>query len=259
MTASESSAPSYLDLADGTRIAYRAVGGRGPGVVFLGGFVSDMTGIKATHLDAWCRARGQAFVRFDYSGHGQSSGRFEDGTIGRWAAEAVEVIDRVTQGPQVLVGSSMGGWIMLLAALARPDRVAGLAGIAAGPDFTADMLASMSPEARAAIERDGVWRGTNDLTGEGVPITRALIDDGNQHLLLDAEIALDCPVRLVQGMADDDVAWETAIRIASRLRADDVVVHLVKDGDHRLWREQDLSRITGAIDELSRLAGFHST
>ncbi len=243
-------APEFLELPKGERIAYRRVPGRQPGVVFLGGYVSDMTGIKASQLDAFCRDRGQAFLRFDYSGHGASSGRFVDGTIGRWAEEAIAVLDALTEGPQVLVGSSMGGWIMLLVALARPERVHGLVGVAAGPDFAEDIERSLTAEQRLALERDGVYREASEEGGQSYVVTRALIEDGNQRLLLKGPIDLSCPVRLLQGMADDDVPWQTALRIAEHLVSPDVVIELVKDGDHRLWRPRDLDRLCRLVGEL---------
>ena len=230
-----------LDRGDGVELAWARQEGRGPTVVFLPGFRSDMTGDKATALAAFCAERGQAMLRFDYSGHGASGGRFEDGTIGRWTDDALAVIDRLTEGPLVLVGSSMGGWIALLAALARPDRVAALIGIAAAPDFTeALMWQAMTVEQRATLMRDGVLHAPSQY-GEPYPITRALIEDGRTRLLLNAPIALDCPVRLLHGQDDPDVPWELALRIAERVTGRDVQVILVKDGDHRLSRPQDLA------------------
>ncbi len=230
-----------LDRGDGVELAWARHKGRGPTVVFLPGFRSDMTGDKATALAAFCAERGQAMLRFDYSGHGASGGRFEDGTIGRWTDDALAVIDRLTEGPLVLVGSSMGGWIALLAALARPDRVAALIGIAAAADFTeALMWQAMTIEQRAALMRDGVLHRPSQY-GEPYPITRALIEDGRTRLLLNAPIALDCPVRLLHGQEDPDVPWELALRIAERVTSRDVQVILVKDGDHRLSRPQDLA------------------
>jgi pimeloyl-ACP methyl ester carboxylesterase len=230
-----------LDRGDGVELAWAGQDGRGPTVVFLPGFRSDMTGDKATALAAFCADRGQAMLRFDYSGHGASGGRFEDGTIGRWMDDAVAVIDRLTEGPLVLVGSSMGGWIALLAALARPDRVTALIGIAAAPDFTeALMWQAMTVEQRATLMRDGVLHRPSQY-GEPYPITRALIEDGRTRLLLNAPIALDCPLRLLHGQDDPDVPWELALRIAERVNGRDVQVILVKDGDHRLSRPQDVA------------------
>jgi pimeloyl-ACP methyl ester carboxylesterase len=237
---------------DGATIAYRRTPGSIPGVVFLGGFKSDMTGTKATALEAHCRRSGRAFVRFDYGGHGESSGRFEDGTIGRWTADALAVIDQITDGSQVLVGSSMGGWIALLCALARPARIGGVVGVAAAPDFTEELMwARFSPEARRALETDGVWREPSEYDEDGYPITVGLIEEGRKHLLLDrAAIAIHVPVRLVHGMKDMSVPWSTAPRIASLLLTEDVRVKLIKDGDHRLSREQDLAILFDTVDEL---------
>jgi pimeloyl-ACP methyl ester carboxylesterase len=228
-----------IDRGDGVRLAYRHIPGRGVGVVFLGGFNSDMTGSKAAFLAGWCEARGTPFLRFDYSGHGESDGRFVDGTIGRWAQDAACVIGALAPGPQVLVGSSMGGWIALLLAGLHAPRA--LVGIAPAPDFTEDLMwAQFTPEIRAAIERDGVWHRPSAY-GAPYPITRALIEDGRGHLLLRGPIALDIPVRILQGMQDPDVPWRHALRIAEAMTGDDLRVTLVKDGDHRLSRPADLA------------------
>jgi len=252
-----------LTLSDGTRIAYRRLAARAgdarPGIVFLSGFASDMTGTKGTALAAWAKERGQVLLRFDYSGHGQSSGAFRDGTVGRWTADALAAIDRLTAGPQLLVGSSMGGWIMLLAALARPDRIAGLVGIAAAPDFTEDLMwAAMQPETRARLLADGAIQQPSQYQDAPLEISRALIEDGRQHLVLRAPLAIRCPVRLLQGMADPDVPWQTSVRLAERLASEDVMVTLIKDGDHRLSRVEDLGRLYAAIAELSDYAGVSS-
>jgi pimeloyl-ACP methyl ester carboxylesterase len=229
-----------LNRGDGTHLAWIRTPGRGPTVVFLPGYRSDMAGEKATTLAAFCATRGQAMLRFDYSGHGSSDGAFEDGTIGIWAADAQKVIDIESEGPLVLVGSSMGGWIALLTARARPDRVVGLVGVAAAPDFTENLMwAAMAPPERATLLRDGVLHAPSQY-GEPYAITRALIEDGRQHLLLPGPIEIPCPIRLLHGQRDPDVPWETALRIAERATSEDVRVTLVKDGDHRLSRPQDL-------------------
>jgi len=248
-----------LTLPDGGRIAYRRLAARSgdgrPGIVFLSGFASDMAGTKGTALAAWAEARGQALLRFDYSGHGRSSGAFRDGTIGRWTDDALAAIDRLTAGPQILVGSSMGGWIMLLAALARPDRIAGLVGIAAAPDFTEDLMwAKMPAETRARLLADGVIEQPSQYQDAPLEIPRALIEDGRRHLVLRGPIAIRCPVRLLHGMADPDVPWQTSLRLTERLAADDVTVTLIKDGDHRLSREEDLERTFAAVAQISRCA-----
>jgi pimeloyl-ACP methyl ester carboxylesterase len=239
-----------LDRGDGVALAWRRRRGRGPGVVFLGGFNSDMTGTKAEDLSAFCAGRGQAYLRFDYSGHGASGGRFVDGTIGRWAADAATVLDALTEGPQVLVGSSMGGWIALLLALRRPERVAGLIGIAAAPDFTARITESLAPEAREAIAREGVWHRPSAY-GDPYPITRALLEEGAEHLLLPkAPIPVAAPVRLLHGQQDPDVPWELSLKVAAALVGPDVQVLLVKDGDHRLSRPQDLALLRRTLAPL---------
>ncbi len=237
-----------LDRGDGVDLAWRRVPGRGPGVVFLGGFNSDMTGSKAEALASHCAATGRAFLRFDYSGHGASGGRFVDGTIGRWAADAACALDALAEGKQILIGSSMGGWIaLLLAARLRPDRVAGLIGIAAAPDFTRRMRAALTDEARAALARDGVWLRPSQY-GDPYPIARALIEEGEAQCLLDASIPLDVPVRLLHGQQDPDVPWALSLTIAERLAGADVQVVLVKDGDHRLSRPQDLALLTRTLE-----------
>ncbi len=234
----------------GTELAWQRLGGRGPSVVFLPGYRSDMTGDKAMALAALCQSRGQAMLLFDYSGHGASGGVFTDGTIGRWTEDALAAIDELTEGPLVLVGSSMGGWIGLLAALARPGRVEGFVGIAAAPDFTeALMWETMLPAERATLERDGVLH-VPSAYGEPTPITRALIEDGRRHLLLGGPIPLTCPVRLLHGQADADVPWETSLRLAQRITGDDVQVALVKDGEHRMSRPGDLALLAAMLTPL---------
>lgn len=242
---------AMLARAGGPTIAYNRSPGRGPGVVFLGGFMSDMTGTKALAVEAHARARGHAMLRFDYSGHGASAGKFEDGTIGLWREEAIDALDRLTEGPQILVGSSMGGWLMLLAALARPERVAGLIGIAPAPDFTEDLIwDTMAPAARALLMRTGVYYEPSVYRDTPYPITRKLIDEGRDHLVLRGKLEIPRPVRLLHGQADPDVPWETSIRLAERLRGDDVRIALIKDGDHRLSRPQDIALLCHTLDEL---------
>jgi pimeloyl-ACP methyl ester carboxylesterase len=223
----------HLITPQGRRIAYHHTPGQGPGVVFLGGFKSDMTGTKAVFLEGWARARGQAFLRLDYSGHGQSGGAFEDGCIGDWAADAAAVIDAVTTGPQVLVGSSMGGWIALLLARAQPDRVAGLVGIAAAPDFTVDVEAEMTAAEHAAMARDGRIVQPSDYADQPYVFTRKLIEDGRAQQVLAAPLHLPFPVRLLQGTADRDVLPAVALRLLDHVTGGDVRLTLVKDADHR--------------------------
>jgi pimeloyl-ACP methyl ester carboxylesterase len=249
-------APETLMRPDGSAIAYHKTPGSAPGIVFLGGFMSDMTGSKALFLENFARRRGHAFLRFDYQGHGASSGRFEEGTIGRWSADAVAALDELAEGPQVLVGSSMGGWIMLLAALARPQRVAGLLGIAAAPDFTEDLMWDAYPqEVRETLQREGVYREPSDYGEEPYTITMRLIEEGREHLLLREAIPIACPVRLIHGMADPDVPWELAIRLADRLESDDVEITLVKGGGHRLSEPEDLERLGTTLARLLEHVG----
>ena len=246
---------------DGTVLAYyktkapkasRQKAARRPGVIFLGGFMSDMSGTKATALEAWARQQGRDFVRFDYRGHGASSGRFDGATIGDWAGDAVAVLDVLTEGPQILVGSSMGGWIMLLAALARPERVAGLIGIAAAPDFTEDLIwARATPDQRRALEEVGYIDNPSAYSETPYRITFRLIEEGRDHLLLGKPVPLHCPVRLIHGMEDIDVPWQTSLRLADALESRDVEVTLVKNAAHRLSEPQDLERLERALVELS--------
>lgn len=241
-----------LARADGASIAYRRLAGKGPGVVFLHGFHSDMEGGKALALEALCRAQGRAFVRFDLFGHGASSGRVEDGCISRWADDATAVLDEQTEGPQVLVGSSLGGWLALLTALRRRDRVAGLVGVAAAPDFTEDLMWNdfTAEQRREMLETGRVVMGNCYEPDKPWTIPRLLIEDGRRNLLLTDTINLGCPVRLIQGQKDADVPWHTALRIAEQLAAEDVEVILVKDGDHRLSRDHDLARLVRVVEEL---------
>ncbi|HEY2892156.1 MAG TPA: alpha/beta hydrolase [Dongiaceae bacterium] len=242
-----------LTRESGETIAYCIDSGdSSPGILFLPGFRSDMQGNKAQALSAHCRQRGQTFTRFDYFGHGASSGDFRAGTIGRWRDDAIAVLDQLTQGPQVLVGSSMGCWIALLVALARPDRVAGLVGIAGAPDFTEDLVWSGLDEGqRRRLMEEGELTYDSAYEDGAVPFTRALIEEGRNHLLLRAPIALSCPVRLLHGMGDPDVPYQTSLRLAERLAGTEVTLELIADGDHRLSRESDLARILSAVDELS--------
>ena len=240
-----------LALSGGARIAYEKFSGKSPGVMFMGGFVSDMSGTKAAALAAHFKEAGRAFVRFDYAGHGESSGKFKEGTIGSWAGDAVAVLDGVAEGPQVLVGSSMGGWIMLLAALARPERVAGLVGVAAAPDFTEDLIWDrLSPEAKNEIETRGVWVRPSEYEEGGIPITRGLIEEGREHLLLRAPIPIRCPVRLLHVLEDEDVPWQVSRKLTEMLESGDAALTLVKGGGHRLSEPADLRRLIGTIEAL---------
>ena len=235
---------------DGVELAWARLEGKGPMVVFLPGFNSDMAGSKATALRDWCASHGHAMLRLDYSGHGVSGGRFEDGSIGRWMNDALLLIDRLTDGPLLLVGSSMGGWIGLLIALRRRARVVGLVGIAAAPDFTECMIWDGLTAAEQADLMATGRRIVPSQYGDPYIITRGLIEDGRSHLLLGTPIALDCPVRLLQGLRDDDVPWRHALDIAENLASDDVQITLIKDGDHRLSRDSDIALLCRTVATL---------
>ncbi|HEY5208567.1 MAG TPA: alpha/beta hydrolase [Stellaceae bacterium] len=243
---------AILTRADGATIAYRARAGTGPGIVFLGGFMSDMNGTKANFLDAYAAARGRAFLRFDAYAHGASSGDFNIATVGRWRGDAAAILDQLTEGPQILVGSSLGGWIMLLAALDRPARITALVGIAAAPDATeALMWRQFPPETQTRLMRDGHVDLPSQYGELPYRFTRTLIEEGRHHLVMNAPVPIACPVRLLQGMQDPDVPWRTALDLADRLAGTDVAVTLVKDGDHRLSRPRDLDLLARTLDALS--------
>jgi pimeloyl-ACP methyl ester carboxylesterase len=253
--------PAFIEVGEGNaqrQIAVRARAGSAPGLIWLGGFKSDMQGTKALALDEWAAAKGRACVRFDYSGHGESGGAFIDGTIGRWLEESVAVFEQFCRGPQVVIGSSMGGWMALLLARAIAGRaaagasLAGLVLIAPAPDFTEQLMWNgFSPEIREEILAKGVWMRPSEY-GDGTPypITRALIEEGRNHLLLGSAIEVGCPVRILQGAQDPDVPWQHAFALAHRLPAEDVVMTMIQDGDHRLSRPQDIARILAAVAEI---------
>ena len=236
-------------------IAVRAREGKTPGLFWLGGFKSDMKGTKAEALDRWAESEGRACVRFDYSGHGESGGAFADGTIGRWLEESVAVYRHYAKGPQVVIGSSMGGWLaLLLAAQLRKLRgsapLAGMVLIAPAVDFTEELMwKQFSPAIRREIEEKGVWTRPSDYEPGGYPITRELIEEGRNHLLLGGLIETGCPVHILQGVLDPDVPWRHAQELVTRLSRDDVVLTLIKDGDHRLSRPEDIERLIAAVKE----------
>ena len=249
--------PLFITVGEGEgarKIAVRRLPGTGPEIVWLGGFRSDMLATKASHLAQWGGAGGRAVTRFDYSGHGESGGRFEDGTISRWLEESLAVIERCTQHAPLLVGSSMGGWLALLAArrLAGTRRApAGLVLIAPAADFTQDLMWAQFPEAvKAQILEEGQWLRPSAYAPEPYPITRALIEDGKKNLILGSAFSPGCPVHILQGMADPDVPWSHAMRLMDCLASDDVTVTLIKDGDHRLSRPQDLTKLVEAVESL---------
>ncbi len=242
---------TFLTTPQGRHIAYHRLPGREPGLVFLGGFRSDMTGAKALHLQAWAEASGRAFLRFDYSGHGQSHGAFQDGAISDWREDAAAVIETLTEGPQVLVGSSMGGWIALILARDMPDRVAGLVGIAAAPDFTETMWDDQFTQAdRTCLLQDGVVLRPSDYSDEPYPITRRLIEDGKHNLVLATPLHLSLPVRLLQGTADTDVPPTTALRLLDHISSPDLQLTLLRDADHRFSSPSCLAVLTRTVEGL---------
>lgn len=241
----------FLTAPDGARLAYRLRPGAGPTVVWLGGFRSDMTGSKAAHLDAWAARTGRGFLRFDYFAHGESDGAFEAGTISRWREDSLMAIDALSDGPLVLVGSSMGGWMALLAALARPERVKGLLLIAPAPDFTSRLMApSLPDDARRSLAETGRWERPSPYGDGPSVITQSLLDDGARWALLDQPITLPIPVRILQGMEDADVPWRHALALVEALDSADVRLTLVKGGDHRLSSPSDLVLLEQALEAL---------
>lgn len=245
--------PDYLTTTSGRRIAYECSAGEGPGLVFLGGFKSDMQGTKAVHLEQWAKASGRAFLRFDYSGHGQSSGDFTEGAIGDWADDAEAAISALTTGPQVLVGSSMGGWISLILAGRMPERIAGLVGIAAAPDFTEDsMWDGFSDDQRTALVRDGQVALPSDYD-EPYIITRRLIEDGRNNLVLRGPLALPFPARFLQGTADPDVDLSVALALLDHATGGDIRLTLVKGADHRFSSPACLLLIEQSVSEVLKL------
>jgi pimeloyl-ACP methyl ester carboxylesterase len=250
----------FLHIGDGAGrrgIAVRPQAGAAPGLLWLGGYKSDMKGVKAAALADWAAQAGRACVRFEYSGHGESEGAFTDGTIGRWLADSLAVFDACCLGPQILIGSSMGGWLALLLTreLKRRGRigdasVAGMVLIAPAVDFTEELMwKRFTPEIKRELEETGVWARPSQYSAEPYLVTRQLIEEGRKHLLLGGLIETGCPVRILQGVEDPDVPWRHAVELTSRLASDDVVLTLVKDGDHRLSRPEDIERMIQAVKE----------
>jgi len=250
-TSNKDGEPAFIEFSDGRRLAYTLSEGKLPGVVFLGGFNSDMTGTKAMALEAFCRRQGQRFLRFDYTGHGQSSGDFVQGTIGDWKRDAIDMLEHIAPGQNILVGSSMGGWIMLLAALTLKEKVAGLVGIASAPDFTEMLLwVSASDEQKKQLEEEGVIMVPSCSGEDPYPITRTLIEEARNHLVLGAYIPLDIPVRLIHGMQDEDVSWKVSEKLVECLVSSDVTLTLIKNGGHRLSEPEQLEIIFREISAL---------
>ena len=250
----------FLPVGEGAQrraIAIRALAGVPPGLFWLGGYKSDMKGTKSQALADWAAQQGRACVRFDYSGHGESEGAFADGTIGRWLAESLAVFDACCRGPQVLIGSSMGGWLSLLLVRALrqrgeagPASVAGLVLVAPAIDFTEELMwKRFTPEIKRELQTKGVWSRPSQYSPEPYLVTRQLIEEGRRHLLLGGMIETGCPVRILQGVMDPDVPWQHAKALVARFACDDVVLTLVKDGDHRLSRAEDIERLIAAVAE----------
>jgi pimeloyl-ACP methyl ester carboxylesterase len=250
----------FLDIGTGAerrRIAMRRQAGAAPALFWLSGYKSDMKGTKAEALAHWAQETGRACTRFDYSGHGESDGAFTDGTIGRWLEDALAVFDACCRGPQILVGSSMGGWLAMLMvralrlrSAAAPTSIAGLVLIAPAVDFTEELMwKRFTPAIKRELEEKGVWARPSEYAPEPYLVTRRLIEEGRSHLLLGGMIETGCPVRILQGVEDPDVPWQHAVELVSRLASDDVVLTLVKDGDHRLSRPEDIERLISAVAE----------
>lgn len=225
---------------DGSTLAYEKIKGQNPGILFLGGFKSDMMGTKASYLADVCQSLGRAFVRFDYFGHGLSSGQFEEGNLGRWKQDALAILDNITEGPQIIIGSSMGGWLMMLVGRERPDRLHGMIGIASAPDFTLDLKK----------ELEKIHENMEVLPKEYEIISKAMLEEGHQHHVLHADINISCPVRLLHGMQDATVSYLKSFALLERLLSQDVHLTLIKDGDHRLNRPEDLRLLDQAINQI---------
>ena len=250
------SAPDYLTRPGRPDIALRRREGNGPGLLWLGGYASDMNGTKAQFLDGWAATEGRAFLRFDYSGHGESGGDFDEGGIGTWAGDALAVLDELTDGPQILVGSSMGAWVACLRAKWRPDRLAGLVLIAPAADFTRELFWQRIDETqRATLMTEGRLVLASPYDDTGQVYTRRLIEEGDHNLILSEPLTVSAPVRILQGMKDDVVPWTHAVRLAEHLDTDDVQVTLVKDGDHRLSTPEDLEQLGDTLTALTARIG----
>lgn len=251
MSTDSKNRPEAFATRRGYVLAYRRQQGRTPWVVFLGGFRSDMEGTKAQYLAEWCEARGHAYLRFDYSGHGRSEGVFEEGTISQWTQDTLDLLSVIQGAPCVLVGSSMGGWIMLRVAEALQRQVVGLVGVAAAPDFTRDLMQrDLSDTQRYELKQSGRIRMVSEYDPEGFILTESFIKDGNSCCLLDRPIAIEAPVRLLQGCEDVEVPWDTALRLSTALTTQNVQVHLLKDGDHRLSKPEQLAILGQTLADL---------
>jgi pimeloyl-ACP methyl ester carboxylesterase len=245
--------PEILKLNENQFLAYhRSEGDKSkPTVIFLGGLMSDMEGTKATSIEKFCKEKNYSFIRFDYIGHGQSSGKFTDGTITIWKDNVIQIIDELSEGELILIGSSLGGWLMILAALARKDRIVGLVGLASAPDFTEELIwDKMTLEEKAELKENGVFNLKSDYGDEPYHITKELIEDGRKNIVLDKKINIDCPVRLLHGMDDEDVPNYLSIALGQQLTTDNMCVNLVAGGDHRLSTDDNIKLICSTLEEM---------
>lgn len=243
--------PASIACEDGVKLAFHHKPGHAPGVIFCTGFRSDMTGCKAVSLDSFCQDRGQQYTRFDYRGHGQSGGVFADSTVGDWLKDALTILDSVTTGPQIVVGSSMGGWIAFLLARARPNRIAAIITIAPAVDMTRRTLANLPDDASRQLRENGVWIRPSKYEPLGYPITEKLLEEGASHNLLNDAITFEGPVRILHGMQDDAVPWSLSLEISDALVSKDVAITFVKDGDHRMSTPADIKRLLNLVGDLS--------
>lgn len=243
--------PNVIMTKNGTKIAYHKLEGRSPGIIFLGGFMSDMTGTKASFFEEFCREQGRAYIRFDYSGHGVSSGKFEEGTISTWTEDTLEVIDQLSRDQQILIGSSMGGWVMVLAALQRKARIVGLMGIAAAPDFVESLIWNkLTAQQKDEIQTKGICYIPAEGYDKPYPITKKFIEDGRQQTILNKPIDLLCPIRLVHGVDDTEVPWEFSQKLMNACISNNATLTLLKKGDHRLSKPHELDILGNTLNAL---------
>jgi len=243
--------PKFFNEGPETRIAYQKLSGSSPGIIFLGGFMSDMFGTKATEIYKFCKKTKKSFLRFDYLGHGQSSGSFQDGTIGKWRNNAISILDHLTTGPQILIGSSMGAWIMMLTAIAKPKRIRALIGLASAPDFTTQLLLkTLSKVQLAKLKREGQIKIASEYSDEPYLITRNLFDESKRHCILGKKVKIHCPIRLLHGLKDKDVPPLFSLRLANNIVSKDITVTFIKNGDHRLSDKNSLKQILNTLRDL---------
>ncbi|XP_027724364.1 mycophenolic acid acyl-glucuronide esterase, mitochondrial isoform X1 [Vombatus ursinus] len=242
---------SFLSRPDLPNLAYKKLKGKTPGVIFIPGYLSNMNGTKAMAIEEFCKSLGHAYIRFDYSGCGSSEGKFEDCTVGKWRKDVLSIIDDIAEGPQILVGSSMGAWLMLHAAIARPQKVAALVGIATAADSMVTQFNQLSVEAKKDIEVKGTWKVPTKYSDDGFYIFQySFIKEASFHCLLHGPIPVTCPVRLLHGMKDEFIPWQTSMQIADHIISSDIDVILRKNGDHRMKEKEDIKLLVYTIDDL---------